>query len=138
MKHLDEDNILTDIIWLQSREVMHYQLGQFLLQSNRHHIRGRRFTDCMYLDLKKTFDEVLHKRLAWKLHNIGKLGRRNAMMDGKFLKGQSNEDSYKGKEIFMEERYKWSPQGVVLGLIVFAVYTNKYKRGGQLHEHVCR
>ena len=29
--------------------------------------------DCIYFDLKKTFDKILHKRLLWKLEHIGGL-----------------------------------------------------------------
>ncbi len=30
--------------------------------------------DCIYLDLKKAFDKVPHKRMIWKLHHVGGLG----------------------------------------------------------------
>ncbi len=37
------------------------------------------WADCIYLDLKKAFDKVPHKRLIWKLRYVG--GLRGAMVD---------------------------------------------------------
>ena len=31
------------------------------------------WVDCIYLDLKQVFDKVPHKRLLWKLENVGGL-----------------------------------------------------------------
>ncbi len=37
------------------------------------------WADCIYLDLKKAFDKVPHKRLIWKQRCVG--GLRGAMLD---------------------------------------------------------
>ncbi len=34
------------------------------------------WADAIYLDLKKDFDKVQHKRLMWKLKMVGRLGGR--------------------------------------------------------------
>ena len=46
------------------------------------------WADCQYLNLKKIFDKVLHKRLPWKLEHIGGLKGtlKNWMED--YLKGR--------------------------------------------------
>ena len=31
------------------------------------------WVDCIYLDVKKAFDKIPHKRLLWKLENLGGL-----------------------------------------------------------------
>ena len=31
------------------------------------------WVDCAYLDLKKAFDKVPHRKLLWKLENVGEL-----------------------------------------------------------------
>ena len=36
------------------------------------------WVDCIYLDLKKAFDKIPHKRLLWKLENVG--GRKDGLL----------------------------------------------------------
>ena len=57
-------------IWIQSRKIVCHQLKKF--KSNRYNTRQERngWADCIYLDLKKAFDKVLHRRLLWKLEHI--------------------------------------------------------------------
>ena len=48
------------------------------------HIRER-YVNCIYLDLKKGFDKILHKRLICKLENVG---LNFAEMDGRLSEQQ--------------------------------------------------
>ena len=55
---------------------------------------------CIYLDLKKPFDKVLHRRLPWKLEHIG--GLKGTLKD-------RMEDYLKGREmkIVKDEKSEW-------------------------------
>ena len=44
--------------------------------------------DCIYLDFKKAFDKVLHKRLLWNLEHVGGLKRTLKNWMEAYLKGR--------------------------------------------------
>ena len=80
--------------------------------------------DCIYLNLRKAFNKVPHKRLLWKLETIGGL-------KGELLRGM--EDFLKDREIrtvIRDQESAWKsvlsqvPQGSVLVPVMFAVYIN--------------
>ena len=87
------------------------------------------WVDGVYLDLKKAFDTVPHKRLLWKIARYGGVG-------GKLLKWM--EDYLKDREMRTVIRNKSSPwlkvtsgvpQGSVLGPVMFGVYVNDMVEG---------
>ena len=82
------------------------------------------WVDCTYLDLKKAFDKVLHKRLIWKLEHEGGIGGSILKWMEDFL---SNGEI---KTVIRNIKSSWKgvisgvPQGCILAPIMFAVYVN--------------
>ena len=87
------------------------------------------WVDTVYLDIKKVFDRLLHKRLLWKLKHKGGLR-------GKVLEWM--QDYLKGREmrtIIKEATSSWrnvrggAPQGSVLAPKMFQIYVDYMQCG---------
>ena len=87
------------------------------------------WVDAVFLDIKKAFDKVPHKRLLWKMEHIGGL-------KGKVLRWM--EDYLKDREmrtVIRDSYSSWSkvtsgvPQGSVLAPIMFQIYVNDIHEG---------
>ena len=75
MKTLEEDSVLTNCQYgfrrgrsCSSNLISFYSRIVDIVQDREGWVDG------VYLDLKKAFDKVPHKRLLWKIKNYGKIG----------------------------------------------------------------
>ena len=87
------------------------------------------WVDCVYLDLRKAFDKVPHKRLLWKLEHIGGLKGRLLCWMEDYLKDREM------RTVIKNEKSNWCsiesgvPQGSVLAPVMFVVYINDMVSG---------
>ena len=87
------------------------------------------WVDAVYLDIKKAFDKVPHKRLLWKLEHIGGLKGKLLKWMGDYLKDREM------RTVIRDNYSSWSgvtsgvPQGSVLAPIMFQIYINDMQEG---------
>ncbi|MCP3680120.1 MAG: reverse transcriptase family protein, partial [Gammaproteobacteria bacterium] len=87
------------------------------------------WVDCVYLDLKKAFDKVPHRRLIWKLENFGGVKERLLEWMKDYLVGRQMSTVVRGVKSTWKEVTSGVPQGSVLGPIMFVVYVNDMVQG---------
>ena len=85
---------------------------------------GDGWVDSIYLDFKKAFDRVPHKRLIWKLEYIGGIQGHLLKWMQDFLKEREMRTILRGKYSSWREVTSGVPQGSVLAPIMFLVYIN--------------
>lgn len=93
--------------------------------------------DCIYLDFKKAFHRVPHKRLLWKLEMQGGIqGSLLAWMKD-FLVGRKMRTVVRGQSSSWRDVTSGVPQGAVLALLMFILYINdmpnKLSRGSYIN-----
>ena len=93
-------------------------------------VQGRDgWVDTVFLDIKKAFDTVPHKRLLWKMEHIG--GIRGTIL--KWMRNYLEEREM--RTVIRDTSSNWSkvisgvPQGSVLAPIMFQVYINDIQEG---------
>ena len=88
--------------------------------------------DSIYLDLKKAFDKVPHKRLLWKIKNCGGIGGRLLNWMGDYLSEREMRTVIRNRNSAWLKVTSGVPQGLELGT-VFGIYVNDLVEGIDSH-----
>lgn len=87
------------------------------------------WADCIYLDFRKAFDTVPHKRLLWKLEQIGGLKGNILEWIKDYLTDRMMRTVIRDEESEWRQVTSGVPQGSVLAPIMFMIYINDMVEG---------
>ena len=94
------------------------------------------WVDSVYLDLKKAFDKVPHKRLLWKIRNCGGVGGILLEWMKDYLNEREMRTVIRNKSSSWLKVMSGVPQGSVLGPVMFGVYVNDMVEGIDSHMNL--
>ena len=123
MKHMTDNNLFSDSQYgFRNKRSCVLQLLEVLDYWNKSVDEGKQ-VDTIYLDIRKAFDSISHRRLLQKLEAYGIEGEVLVWVRD-FLKGRRQRVMLNGKSSDWMDVSSGVPQGSVLSPVLFIIYIN--------------
>ena len=122
MEHMNENNLFSDCHGFRNKRSCVLQLLDVLDDWSKFYDENNQI-DTVYVDIKKAFDTVPHRRLLLKLKNYGFEGEILKWIED-FLSNRRQRVIINGKSSEWKNVTSGIPQGSVLGPVLFIIYVN--------------